>query len=138
MKYVRSHGMTAIWSNQPYQDVEKTALKVQAKAAWERMRTGAGTKQDWDALAWISNACLIRGEKIDPLCVEMCGLAQDALISIRARYDRLGKFGVDAEALENIPPLIDFYSDLLDLSTPKQMQNAVMESVKRIRKIVKK
>lgn len=138
MRYVRSHGLTTIYKHQPYQDAEKTALKVQAKSAWERMKTGAGTRQDWDALAWISNACLIRGEKIDPLCVEMCGLAQDALISIRARYDRLGRFGVDAEALENIPPLIDFYSDLLDLSTPKQMEDAVQDAVKRVRKLIKK
>jgi len=49
-----------------------------------------------------------------------------------AAEKRIGKFGADAAALQDVPPMLDFYCDLLSFSSPQIMTDALLESINRM------
>ncbi len=75
---------------------------------------------------------MIRAEKIDELAVEVVLRAQAAIVAMKERYQRVGRFGADAAALQDVPPMLDFYCDLLSFSSPAIMTEALMESINRM------
>lgn len=111
---------------------EASILAVEARMAWQRLTHGDGTQDDFDLLANSSNVALIRAEGIDALAVEVVLRAQAAIIAMKQRFERIGKFGADAAALQDVPPMLDFYCDLLSFSSPQIMTDALMESVQRM------
>ena len=117
---------------QPFTPVELVKLQTPVRVAFESLRTGRGEESDFHTLACIVNVSLIRSESIDALCVETCQRAQTALLAVLARNKRLGKWGLDAAGLQDIPPAIDLHEQLLELSTPHQMQVAMQETLKRM------
>ncbi len=111
---------------------EASILAVEARMAWHKLTTGDGTQDDFDLLANSSNVALIRAEKIDELAVEVVLRAQAAIVAMKERYQRVGRFGADAAALQDVPPMLDFYCDLLSFSSPAIMTEALMESINRM------
>ena len=132
-RWQKSDGLSAVMASMPFPESAKKSLKAKMLLCWAAMKDGTATSDDFNEIAAMSNVSLIRAETISPECVDLCIEAQESIMDIRARHDRLGKFGVDAKALRVIPELIDFYSQLLDLSTPRQMEDAVNVAVKRMR-----
>lgn len=118
---------------QLFTPVELVKLQTPVRVAFESLRTGRGDESDFRTLACIVNVALIRSESIDQLCVETCQRAQDALMSVLARSKRLGKWGLDAAGLQDIPPAMDLHEQLIELSTPLQMQQAMQETLNRMR-----
>lgn len=118
---------------QPFRADELTQLSLPVRVAFDCLRTGEGKEVHFHTLAAAINVALIRSETIDQLCVETCQRAQDALMSILARSKRLGKWGLDAAGLQDIPPAIDLHEQLLKLSTPLQLQKAMNEAIQRMR-----
>jgi hypothetical protein len=59
--------------------------------------------------------------------------AQDAIRAMQARYHRTGRFGADAAALADVPPMLDFYDQLLEHGSPRTMINALEVTVRRMR-----
>jgi hypothetical protein len=49
------------------------------------------------------------------------------------RSVRLGKWGLDSQALQELPPVLDLHEQLLALYTPAQMQEAMAETLRRMR-----
>jgi hypothetical protein len=134
-KYVpRGDGLLAIHSSQPFSTEAKTTLKSRALQAWVAIKDGKGVPDDFDLLAATVNVCTVRAELISYQCVELCLEAGKAMKEIRARHDRLGVFGVDAEALQTMPALLHFYDQLLDNLTPRQMAESVEVAFKRLNK----
>lgn len=115
-----------------FNDEEASILAVEVRMAWQRLTHGDGTQDDFDLLDNSSNVALIRAEGIDALAVEVVLRAQTAIIAMKQRYERIGKFGADAAALQDVPPMLDFYCDLLSFSSPQIMTDALMESVQRM------
>ena len=111
---------------------EASILAVECRMAWHKLTSGDGTQDDFDLLANSSNVALIRAEEIDALAVEVVLRAQAAIIAMKERYLRVGKFGADAVALADVPPMLDFYCDLLTFSSPQLMTDALMESIERM------
>lgn len=97
------------------------------------MRTGFGTEHDFHTLAAVANTVLVCGEKIGKECVDAAKLAQNSLVLMLDRGVRLGKWGVDAGALQNIPPVLDLHDQLLALYTPLQLRNAMGEVIRRMK-----
>lgn len=112
---------------------ELRRLKLPVRVAFESLRTGTGAEIDFHTLAAAVNTAMVRSESIDQLCVETCQRAQSALMLVLSRHDRLSKWGPDATGLQDIPPAIDLHEQLLDMSTPLQMQNAMAETIRRMR-----
>ncbi len=115
-----------------FNDEEASILAVEVRMAWQRLTHGDGTQDDFDLLANSSNVALIRAEEIDALAVEVVLRAQTAIIAMKERYQRVGKFGADAVALADVPPMLDFYCDLLTFSSPQNMTDALLESINRM------
>ena len=114
-------------------DAEESAiLAVEVRMAWQRLTHGDGTQDDFDLLANSSNVALIRAEQIDAMAVEVVLRAQTAIIGMKERYQRVGRFGADAVALADVPPMLDFYCDLLSFSSPQIMPDALLESINRM------
>jgi hypothetical protein len=118
---------------QAFTPVELVTLQTPVRVAFESLRTGRGEEADFHTLAAVVNVALIRSESIDQLCVETCQRAQDALMAVLSRSKRLGKWGLDAAGLQDIPPAMDLHEQLLELSTPHQMQQAMQETLRRMR-----
>ena len=117
---------------QLFTPVELVKLKTPVRMAFESLRSGKGEETDFHTRAAAVNVSLIRSESIDQLCVETCQRAQDALMSVLARSKRIGKWGLDAAGLQDIPPAMDLHEQLLELSTPHQMQAAMRETLRRM------
>lgn len=111
---------------------EQHHLGVPLRMAFERLRTGSGNEADWNELAAAANITMVRSEEIDPLCVETARRAQHALLRAKDRYTRLGVMGLDGQALTDIPLMLDLHEQLVELSTPLQMQMAIRESYARM------
>lgn len=118
---------------QPFTRAEQLELSMPPRVAFESMRSGRGTEFDFHTLAAVANCALVCGEKIGKPCVDAAKLAQESLVMMLDRHVRLGKWGVDAGALQNIPPVLDLHEQLLALYTPLQMQQAMQETIRRMK-----
>lgn len=117
---------------QHFTQSELMALSIPLHLAFESLRTGRGTENDFHTLAVVANTVLVCGEKIGKECVDAAKLAQNSLVLMLDRGVRLGKWGVDAGALQNIPPVLDLHDQLLALYTPLQLQDAMREVIRRM------
>ena len=84
-------------------------------------------------LANSSNVALVLAEPLGELAVETVLLAQDAIRAMQARYHRTGRFGADAAALADVPPMLDFYDELLKFGSPQTMIDALEVAVRRMK-----
>lgn len=117
----------------PFTRDEAASLSVETRLAWQKLTSGIGTEPDFNMLANSSNVALIRAEQIGELAVETVLRAQESIKAMQARYIRTGKFGADAAALATVPDMLDFYDQLLELSTPLQMTDALLETSRRVK-----
>lgn len=116
---------------QQFTPEEITQLMLPASVAYESLRTGRGTEDDFDTLAQVVNVALVRCEAIGQPGVELCKDAQSALMDMLARHRRTGRWGLDHNALRDLPPALDLYHQLLQLSTAGQMTAAMREVLQR-------
>jgi hypothetical protein len=122
------------------------------QVAYEAISTGRAQPGDFDTLAAVVNVTLIRAERIERVgygrpdatpeelaeeqatgaaAVALCKEAQDALMHMRERHSRTGRWGVDAQARETIPAAIDLHHQILQGSSPRQMRDALLEVLHR-------
>jgi hypothetical protein len=119
----------------PFQPDEVARLSIPVRLSWSAMCEGTGTDEDFHTLASVANVCLICAERIPGNeVVEAVQKAQDALVEMLARNRRTDKWGVDYKARESIPVVLDIYDQLLELCTPKQMQEAMNKTIERMNK----
>ena len=118
----------------PLDEEDCTSVVLPVREAFERMRVGNAKDGDFDTMAAALNVALIRAERIDPICVDMVKRSLDALMRTRGRFETHGVWGFDGPALSEIPEAIEFYDQLIELSTPVQMMGAMRETNKRMSK----
>ncbi|ABM38623.1 hypothetical protein [Polaromonas naphthalenivorans] len=116
----------------PFATEETAALSNEAHLAWHHLINGTGTKAHFDTLATSLNASLILSEPIGQAAIDVAVRAQQAMVSMQARFHRVGRFGADAQALADVPPGLDLYDQLLSFANPLQLVQAVCKSWKRI------
>lgn len=124
-------GMRLIRDLEPFTEEEVSALTLPPAMAYQAISTGHGQTDDFDTLAAVVNVALVRCESIGQEGVELCEQAQEALMHMRARHTRTGRWGVDAQARETIPAVLDLHEQLLRLSCPKHMREALHEVLRR-------
>lgn len=117
----------------PFTSDEAASLSVETRAAWHRLTNGAGSEPDFDLVGNSCNVALVQAERIDELVVDVVLRAQDALNGIKARYLRTGRWGADATALADVPPMLELYDQMLALGTPAVMVADLNETARRIR-----
>lgn len=114
-----------------YSSEQAAEIANMPRMAWHRLTSGEGTEEDFDIVSSTSNQVMVRAENIGELAVEVALRGRDALIQMKQRYQRLQKFGPDAAALSDVPPMLDLYYEILHLSSPQQMILAHREAYKR-------
>lgn len=117
---------------QPFTQSEQIKLNLPVREALQSMRDGTGTDVHWNTLAAITNVCLLRGERIAPEVVDVAKDSQMAVLSIKARFDRTGKWGVSHDDLVQLEACIDLHEQLIELSTPGQILQAFRDVLARM------
>lgn len=100
---------------------EQTECALPVRLAWTALRNGTATGSDLWSLTDAVSICTMAAESIDPFLEETSIAAAQALCGIADRYTRVKKLGVDAAALRDIPPAIEFYEELLRTATAGQL-----------------
>jgi len=116
---------------QPFTGSERVSLSLPVRLAFEAIKSGKAVRDDFDTLAAMANICMVRSESVDPLCVETAQRGQDALMRCLRRHEATGRWGFDGPAMQEIEVVIDLYEQLLELSTPQQMKEAMLDVVER-------
>ncbi len=111
---------------------EAAKISVDTRMAWYRLTHGEGSEPDFDLLANSSNVALVLAEPLGELPVETVLRAQAAIEAMRDRYLRTGLWGADAAALADVPPMLDFYDQLLEHGSPRTMVDALKVTVRRM------
>lgn len=127
-----SQVLRPILISRTFDEHEAASLSNETRMAWHRLTHGDGSESDFDLLANSSNVALVRAETLGEMAVETVLRAQAAIVGMRSRYERTGRFGADADALRDVPPMLDFYADLLAYGSPKLMNGALMETLNRM------
>lgn len=112
---------------------EQMEMALPVRTAFESLKKGTGTPDDFEALAVAVNVSLVGGERISPLVVGVCAQARDGMLRALDRFQRLGKWGFDGPALQVLPEVIDLYEQLLALCTATQLKGYMLECQKRIK-----
>lgn len=115
-----------------FTDAEQRLISLPVRTAFERLRTGVGEPQDFHELAGAINVTMVRCEAIDPLAEMLAIDARDAMMRCWQRHLDTGRWGFDGIALQVLPPAIDLHEQLLELSTPQQMAEAMRETIRRM------
>jgi hypothetical protein len=108
-------------------------ITLPVQLAFERIKAGTATDDDFHCLAAACNVSIVCSEKIDPLVEVACLSARDALLRCKERNAKTGRWGFDGPALSEIVEMIDVYTQLTQLLKPVQLQNAMTEALRRAR-----
>lgn len=125
-------GLRVISELKPFDDTEVLELALPPRVAYQSIKDGRGSDGDFDTLAVVVNVSLIRCEAIGQDGVELCKEAQDALMHMKARRLSTKRWGLDYQAMQSLPAVIDLHEQLLELSTPRQMMEAMREVMRRM------
>lgn len=119
---------------QPYTPDDAARLSVDARLAWHKLTNGLGTMSDFDVLAGMINTTYViaMDSDADEIVQDIFDRAMLSMAGIRARYERIGKFGADAHALEHVPAVLDAIDQLLANITPLQAVDALQRSMKLV------
>jgi len=128
-----SHVLKPVLMSRTFDQDEAAKISVDTRLAWHRLTHGEGSEPDFDLLANSSNVALVLAEPLGELAVETVLRAQAAIESMRDRYLRTSRWGADAAALADVPPMLDFYDELLAHGSPRVMIDALEVTVRRMR-----
>lgn len=118
---------------QDFTPEEHRQITLPVQLAFEHIKAGVGTDDDFNCLAAACNVSIVCSEKISPLVEVACLAARDALLRTKAREAKTGCWGFDGPALSEIVEMIDVYTQLAQLLKPVQLQDAMTEALRRAR-----
>jgi len=108
--------------NTGFNQAEQVQCALPVRLAWDSLRNGSANAEDIGTLTEVIAICLFAAERMDALIQETCEAAASAMCAVVDRFTRIKRWGVDANALRDIPPVIDFYEELLKNATGAQME----------------
>lgn len=119
---------------QTYTPDDAARLSVDARMSWYKLTNGMGTIADFDVLAGMINTTYViaMDSEADEIVQDIFDRAMLSMADMRARYERIGKFGADAHALEQVPAVLDAIDQLLANITPLQAVDALQRSMKLV------
>lgn len=116
---------------QPFTEAEQTKLALPLRMAFESIKTGKGTFDDLSDIGAAINTTIVRSESIGGACYDAAIAARDALLRCLHRYRATGRVGFDGPAISDVEIALEVHEQLFALSTPLQMQQALIEVIKR-------
>jgi hypothetical protein len=116
------------------------AMIIEARMAFERMKSGNGNSHSYDVLIVALGEAKIRFAQIagnDNPAVDVLDTADAALLRTRTRWETTGVWGFDGPALAEIADGLDLFEEVATNSSPMQMHNAMLERNKLVEQIRK-
>lgn len=102
----------------------------------DRTLGDAEGKAAFDELANSINEAEIRWAEIGGFdhstnpALPVLSTAGDALLRARARWERIGQWGLDGRAIQQLKDGVDLFEQVLRASSPRQMHDAALKRVK--------
>ena len=125
-------GLYILFNASPHEPGEKAGAHLKTLACFERCRDGTGSTDDADHLAIALSICKMRALAIDDTLADMIGRAQDAMLRLKDRYDRLGRIGFDGPGLTQVGEALYACQLIIDASSPLQMRQARRQAIDAI------
>lgn len=124
----------AIASSQPFTEAQATGIVNLVRIAWQRLREGTAEADHFIRIGCCINVASVRAEEIGSNTDVLASLAAAgaALVDCQDRRDRLGRYGLTGPGLQAVGAAIDVYEQVLRASSPKQMQLAEREVIRRL------
>jgi thioredoxin reductase len=122
-------------SEQPKENADKIMLRI--RTSFESLKNGSTDSDHFDRIASAINVGLIRSESIakEAECVMNDGVK--ALIECNDIFNKHGKYGFTGSGIVAMNEAIELYEQMVRMSTPKQMLDAMDIVIKRMYKQVK-
>ena len=135
-KHHPRHALAAVHTlaanaEQPTENADRIMLAL--RMAFEKLKGGTKDHEAFDRLAAAINVGLIRAEQIDPLAAETMVRGVSAMVSCDGIAQRHGRYGFTGPDLLDLGDALDLYEQILRLSTPKQMLDALDVAAARMR-----
>lgn len=131
----RGHsGLHAIDNSKPMRESEVQRIMVLIRLSYEKLKAGHGTDADFSRIAAVINVGLIRAESIHPELVQDFNSAGTAVLECSRIRQRHGKFGFTGPHILAMNTALDMYGQILAASSPNQMDEALQEAMRRIRR----
>lgn len=127
------NGLHAFRNSQPTSPAEVQRIMLLIRLAYEKLKAGHGSADDFDRLGAALNVGLIRAEAIGQPLVEAFKAAGEAMLACDGRHLKVGRYGFSGTELLAMNAAVDLYSEILSLSSPNQMQWAVEEGCRRLK-----
>lgn len=125
--------MAAIARRMPLADDQKTDLGIAYRMQLQMMLRGAGTEESWATLACSMNIALMLCEQhICGGAIETIKLAQDALLSSKARSFRTQKWAFSGDEARIVMRACSIHDEQLEFATKSQVTKALQEVHQRI------
>lgn len=115
-----------------YNADEKHAIMANVASAFMRLRDGSNNIADFNMLASAMNVAAIRAESMGQATFDVFDRAKRALLDADAMYDSLKSYSFTQGALIDLAKGVTGCADLMENSTPEQMQGAYEESRRRL------
>jgi hypothetical protein len=116
--------------HQKYSDEEVNDLQLPILLAFDSIKSGKATINDYSTLATPLAVVGVLSEDIHPECVFVANKAIEGMVRCLERFQKLGKWGFDGQALQDIPVVIDIHEQFVRLLLPVQMVKALNKVIK--------
>ena len=111
-------------------------IMTKVYSAFVDLKTGSTDDDLFDRLSTHLNTVMVRAEQIDELCLVPLHAAADALRRCDAIRGRHGRYGFDGPGLQAMAAGLQVCEEIPRNSSPRQMSDAFIESLARIRRQV--
>ena len=125
--------LATIYNSRPSEPAEVSRVMVDVRMCYERLKSGAGTEQDYRVVIFAVNIGMIRAEAIDTELVSYFLAAGEALMECGRLHARHDRYGFTGPGILAINAALEFYEQMLGLSSPNQMHAAAEEADRRYR-----
>lgn len=112
----------------PLTQEETVTMKLQVREAFESIRTGTGSLDQFDHLCISYNAWRVLAGRIDRRIVSMMEPAGQALKRAKLRVLEGKSLLWDGEGLEPLRQFMDVYDEIIDHVSPRQVHDAIFKA----------
>ena len=125
--------MACMTRRMPLADDQTRDLGLAYHLALQALLNGNGTEQTWSTLACSINIALLLSEcGIEAAAIPTIKIAQEALLRVRDRAQRTGKWAFDGEGIRVILAAVNIHDEQVGIATRKQITDALHEVHRRI------
>ena len=115
----------------PFREGEVDLDIVKVRFAYDRLKDGTADEDDFLLVGLAINMAKVRAMEISEFLANEIEKAQDAMNRCRERYLKRGRFGFDGIGIQAMDYAIEAHDEILQKSSPKQMQMAA-EVVRKV------